>query len=85
MKIGNQPVNIQPQFFCNAKYPTGESSVGHAATNRTTLSQNKQAGGKGDAGEKAAAVGSTDTAAEEVIRGTCLAANISQSDFQRRY
>ena len=28
MKIGNQPVNIQAQFFGNAKYPTGGSPWG---------------------------------------------------------
>jgi hypothetical protein len=28
MKIGNQPVNIQAEFFGNAKYPTGDSPWG---------------------------------------------------------
>jgi len=28
MKIGNQPVNIQAEFFGNAKHPTGDSPWG---------------------------------------------------------
>jgi hypothetical protein len=41
MKIGNQPVNIQTQFFWQCQVSFGRFSVGHAPTNRTSVSQNK--------------------------------------------
>jgi hypothetical protein len=41
MKIGNQPVNIQTQFFWQRQVSFGRFSVGHAPTNRTSVSQNK--------------------------------------------